>query len=444
VTKVPTAAAALKLLAQLGVSLDASVFATIRDRLGTCHTLLEYLADGGDYNPVLRAAVFGDPAFAAQCFVENALDANNEKVTFRQLLTHRSGYRQCGTCSPKDLVAQFIKGPRELVRNSEGDPTCEHGPPIEPGTTPAYYSNLNYCMLELALEALLDLEAFEARVRLTGHDGFQRFARHSVFLPAGAVTTFCLSDSLNRPDSALIYAPGDEVAERPGYAFPNGVGDYNDLGICGPGNYVSSVSELLSFLIWLEDEEPVLASQMQSGCVAEGGNPHVDFCLGFHTFSDPAGDVWFHTGGIGANGQGMNSGIMLFPFDVKAAVVMNSSNTEVATEIVRECFNDAVARPDPVAEITAPLDGAAISLDQPVEAMGTGFDPEDGFLTGDSLTWFSSVAGQLRDQMGNPLVGESIAFQHVAGPQVITLRATDSDGNVAEDSITIFGFTEPN
>jgi hypothetical protein len=73
----------------------------------------------------------------------------------------------------------------------------------------------------------------------------------------------------------------------------------------------------------------------------------------------------------------------------------------------------------PTAQITAPTSGITVVEGAAVTITGTATDPEDGSLTGTSLTWSSDLDGDLGS-------GDSINPTLTAGTHTITLTATDS------------------
>ena len=90
----------------------------------------------------------------------------------------------------------------------------------------------------------------------------------------------------------------------------------------------------------------------------------------------------------------------------------------------------AIASKAPLVVISEPAPGAVLNTIQPVLS-GTAVDPEDGRLDGDSLTWHSDIDGSLGT--GSPLVPEPLT----PGNHVITLSATDSDGNVSQQQVQV-------
>ena len=82
------------------------------------------------------------------------------------------------------------------------------------------------------------------------------------------------------------------------------------------------------------------------------------------------------------------------------------------------------------AEIVAPVNGARLVQSAPVTFAGSSFDPEDGMLPDEALTWTSSQDGALG-------LGHSVTTFLSAGQHVVTVTATDSDGQSASGTVTI-------
>jgi len=90
----------------------------------------------------------------------------------------------------------------------------------------------------------------------------------------------------------------------------------------------------------------------------------------------------------------------------------------------------------PTAQINHPGDGDQRPAGVIIPFIGEASDPEDGVLTGASLVWTDSIEGEIGQ-------GETFdAMLPTLGDHTITLTATDADGNVGEDSITITVFEQ--
>jgi aqualysin 1 len=119
------------------------------------------------------------------------------------------------------------------------------------------------------------------------------------------------------------------------------------------------------------------------------------------------------------------------------ALVATDSDGAVGTTSVS--ITVLSANQSPVATITKPVTGQAFAGGTLVEFSGSGWDPEDGVLPGESLVWTSSLQGT---------IGTGTSFSRsdlVAGSHLVSLVATDSDGatGTATVSITIEATNQP-
>lgn len=100
------------------------------------------------------------------------------------------------------------------------------------------------------------------------------------------------------------------------------------------------------------------------------------------------------------------------------------------------CIDEEATEPpppdvNPTATITHPGDAdGPRPAGTPIPWIGNASDPQDGALTGASLVWSSDQSGVFGD-------GESFDAELPVGTHVVTLTATDSDGNIGTDSIVV-------
>lgn len=92
---------------------------------------------------------------------------------------------------------------------------------------------------------------------------------------------------------------------------------------------------------------------------------------------------------------------------------------------------------NPVATIISPPDNAQFFVLDKISFIGSATDLEDGTLNGTSLVWTSSIDGNIGT--GDSFVYDSLS----AGTHLITLTATDSDGDTGYDTVTIDVLNEP-
>ncbi len=124
-----------------------------------------------------------------------------------------------------------------------------------------------------------------------------------------------------------------------------------------------------------------------------------------------------------------------------------SSDAALLRVRVNDGFNTAVAEisglqlgPNrhPRACIFSPEDGMVVGQGRNIVLLGRGFDPEDGDLAGDSLTWYSDRDGLLASGSGLNIRGPLSSDVPLSlGTHVIELRARDSHGLTARDYVTI-------
>ena len=90
----------------------------------------------------------------------------------------------------------------------------------------------------------------------------------------------------------------------------------------------------------------------------------------------------------------------------------------------------SVSKGSPILTILSPQTGSAVPAGTEVTLSGAGSDPEDGYLPGSSLSFHSSVDGELGS-------GGVVVRTLSEGTHTITLTGVDSDGVSAETSITL-------
>jgi hypothetical protein len=125
-------------------------------------------------------------------------------------------------------------------------------------------------------------------------------------------------------------------------------------------------------------------------------------------------------------GQTQNSNSLAVDFDNLAGsaqamiqvIVSDGVNTGSATS---PSFTVPTKTPTLVSILT-PDPNSALPAANPVYFSGTGYDPDDGTLTGSALAWSSNLQGQLG-------TGSELNVKLQPGNHIITLTATDSNNN---------------
>jgi hypothetical protein len=106
-----------------------------------------------------------------------------------------------------------------------------------------------------------------------------------------------------------------------------------------------------------------------------------------------------------------------------------SDDFQVGVDISDAPFT--VERKGPQVFILLPREDVTIPLGTPLWLQGYAYDLEDGTLDSSVLNWTSSLDGDLG-------TGNQVLVTLLEGEHVIKLTATDSDGNLATDSLNVF------
>ena len=175
--------------------------------------------------------------------------------------------------------------------------------------------------------------------------------------------------SINIPDDVFVYLTTDTIS------FAGTGSDAEDGSLSG------------SFLVWTSDLD---------GTIGDGESINISLSAGIHLITLTATDSQGATG-----------------------------NESISITVGPPPGNDA-----PTASINTPDDVFNYLTTDTINFTGTGSDPEDGELTGFSLVWRSSLAGQIG-------TGTSISLSLGGGNHTITLTATDSLGSTGSHSINL-------
>jgi hypothetical protein len=109
----------------------------------------------------------------------------------------------------------------------------------------------------------------------------------------------------------------------------------------------------------------------------------------------------------------------------------SSSNGSTGSETAATTEESGPVGTPPTAQINHPEDAEERVVGVPIPFIGEATDPEDGALSGASMIWTDSIEGEIGQ-------GEQFdAALLTLGDHVITLTATDADGNVGEATISL-------
>jgi len=115
-----------------------------------------------------------------------------------------------------------------------------------------------------------------------------------------------------------------------------------------------------------------------------------------------------------------------------ATLTITDNHGATGTDSVQIMVGPSALNHPPTVIISSPADGSRFTRGNSIYFTGSGYDPEDGALTGASLVWSSSIDGQIG-------IGKSFTRDDLSpGLHTITLTATDSQGASSTDSRRIF------
>jgi len=198
----------------------------------------------------------------------------------------------------------------------------------------------------------------------------------------------------------------------------------------------ASIAVLALLSISACDDSRPIESLPGDAAVGGGGNAGGSAVGGGGTSNGgSAGTSMGGSGGVGGGSAACNGVAPTGSNCEPGACLCGDSNECFAEAVASSCCVAAVtcdpASPNPVATINHPANGETRQVaDGDVPFAGVATDAQDGALTGAALVWTSSLSGEIG-------TGETFNQSMTAGVHVITLTATDSDGNTGTDSITL-------
>jgi CubicO group peptidase (beta-lactamase class C family) len=303
VSKVVTALAAIRILAKHGISLDAGI---------------------GGHLPS-----------------DWVLDPNVAAITFRQLLSHRSGIKDYGNVS-QDYASlkTFFTQKVDTTKNSvcTGPATINPPNPFNTIDRSPCYSNWNFAIFRVLLpviDGFVDNPANRAAVLAAT---YIKIVQTNVFEPVGAIGVDAKPPTSGPQSTAYAFS----------YAFPGTSGGFNwgddTLGVGAAGWYLA-VDDIAKVLTSLSNNDGKVLTSAQIDDMET--TP-----LGWDVLKDGAGYRWVEkNGGWGANGTTISTSIALFGPGVIGALFMNSEISGEpgvgAANVLHDAYITALTTPAP-------------------------------------------------------------------------------------------------
>jgi CubicO group peptidase (beta-lactamase class C family) len=240
------------------------------------------------------------------------LGANVNSITFRDLLTHRAGFRNGDQNATYDSLKQQIATNINLTDKAT-----------------AKYNNLNFALFRVLLPYMEGFNDPGAAARATATANFYGDTmRQHVFQPVGVSNVACKPQNNSHPALAYPFPPGNAH----GY-------DWGDWTLtCGGGGWVLSASDLFKVLLARVGGTTLLTDAQKTLMDSN--------CLGWDC------SVQNQTDFVGKNGLlfGANSGLEtfvgIFKGNMMVILLVNSNPGPNITSIVVKAFGQAgVAHP---------------------------------------------------------------------------------------------------
>ena len=246
------------------------------------------------------------------------------QMTFRRLLTHRSGLRPAEVDPESDDPDTFVNL-RQTIQYGATDEDFANAKP--------FYANANFCLFRVIIPYMIS-----NRASLTADEGdVATIARTTAQRYVGYVQTYILQPiGLN---DITVVPTGPEPFTRyyrfgqPGVFFADPTDDSAMLRT-GAGYWHMSAKEFGTFISSLRHHGKIISS--------ESYKLMTDNNLGMYVATSPAGKSWEHNGAT-TNGAGAGSvaAWMAFSNGITAVLFANSQGglSEPPQEVLRQAFN---------------------------------------------------------------------------------------------------------
>ncbi len=232
--------------------------------------------------------------------------ANMDTITFRQLLTHRAGFRD-GSMSYEGMEQQVKRGVQLADQQK------------------AVYNNLNFALFRVLLPYMEDFSDPGPATRAQATANFYvSYMRQHVFQPVGVTDADCKPQPHSNPALYYRFPPGDT------HGAPAG----DSTLLCGGVGWVLTASDLFKVVESLIHDTRLLTKaqkrQMNEDCL--GWDCSVTGQSGFRGKNG----IWFF--GNGVSGQ---SFVGIFKDKLGVVLLINSQPPGNITSVVLKAFKDA-------------------------------------------------------------------------------------------------------
>lgn len=242
------------------------------------------------------------------------LDPNVSSITFRQLLSHRSGIKDYGNVSQEyDNLKKFFTQKVDTSKDTKCQPSSVVNPPdpINPNDKSPCYSNYNFAIFRILLpiiDGFVDDPAHRAQKLAAA---YVRIVQQNVFEPVGAVGVEAKPPSSGPQSTAYAFS----------YKFPGtsaGVDWGDNTLMVGAAGWYLAIEDVAKVLNSLNKNDGRILTSAQRQDMEN--TP-----LGWDTRTDSTGYRWVEkNGGWGANGTTISTSVALVGPGLYGALFMNS------------------------------------------------------------------------------------------------------------------------
>jgi CubicO group peptidase (beta-lactamase class C family) len=225
--------------------------------------------------------------------------ASAKRVTIRQLLQHKSGFKKVDGCNtPKDV--------EKLL-----EPPLEH----KPGTNQAYDNN-NYYIARLVLEQI-------------GKVQYTAYVKEHVLRPMG-ITRMETHFEAHQPTCGY----GKPESKRPGFPF-----NWDCAKTAGPDGWYASIRDMSRFLIGLRDHKvlSVATTKMMEKDL-------LGWDIAYPGWEKNGGWFWDEGKVKNSRAGGLRSSLYHFPDDVDAVMFINSEAGDDPELVLRQAWTESMRK----------------------------------------------------------------------------------------------------